>query len=188
MERAVELSEDETKRLEIERERQGKDDYFKQAPDSHVPHEERRTFAGLRYYPVDTSFRFKVKLHKYPSPETIAMTTSAGTQRSYLRVGYFEFTLEGDLRRLQVYKSASIPDYGEQSLFVPFADKTSGVETYGAGRYLDIPENEIGDYELDFNKAYNSFCAYSEDYVCPMTPTENWLDIAIRAGEKNYRQ
>lgn len=174
------------KRMEIERERQTKDNYFKRAPDSPIPHGQRHAFAGLKYYAVNSSYRLKVKLNKYPSPETIVMSTSAGTQRDYVRVGYFEFKLENRQQKLQIYRSPAPSGHGEQLLFVPFRDKTSGVETYGAGRYIDVPENETGNYELDFNKAYNSYCAYSEDYVCPMTPTENWLEVGVHAGEKNY--
>jgi uncharacterized protein (DUF1684 family) len=181
------LSEDERKSSEIERERQAKDGYFKQMSDSPIPYGERQAFAGLKYYPVNASYRFKVKLNEYPSPETIVMSTSAGTQREYLRVGYFEFSLENTQHKLQVYKSPPASGNGKQLLFVPFRDNTSGVETYGAGRYIDIPENETGNYELDFNKAYNPYCAYSEDYVCPMTPPENWLEVWVRAGEKRYK-
>ena len=87
---------------------------------------------------------------------------------------------------LHAYKSA--PD--EERLFVPFRDKTSGEETYGAGRYLDLEPDEGltagGKWILDLNMAYNPWCAYSEDYACPFVPPENWLDLPIRAGEKNY--
>jgi uncharacterized protein (DUF1684 family) len=181
------MNEDELKRSEIERERQEKDGAFKYAHESPIPHEERDTFEGLKYYPVNAKYRFTVRLQKYSSPDVVVMATSTGTQQGYLRYGSFELSLDGKEYRLQVFK----PEHShgtEESLFVPFRDKTSGSETYGAGRYLDIPENETGIYELDFNKAYNPFCAYNPNYVCPMAPRENWLDIKIEAGEKLYRQ
>jgi hypothetical protein len=96
-------------------------------------------------------------------------------------------SIGGKEYRLEAFKSEH-PHGAEDSLFVPFRDKTSGSETYGAGRYLDIPENEVGVYELDFNRAYNPLCAYNANYVCPMAPRENWLDIKIEAGERLYKQ
>jgi hypothetical protein len=89
---------------------------------------------------------------------------------------------------LQVYKTISYEDI----LFVPFRDLTSGKETYGAGRYLDLKagkdQTPTGKWLLDFNKAYNPWCAYSEDYACPLTPPENWLNVPIYAGEKDYKK
>lgn len=178
---------EEMKQSKIEHEREEKDVYFRQAPDSLIVNEEQLAFPGLKYYPVDASYRLKVKLNRYPSPETVTMTTSARTQRNYALVGYFEFKLDEKKQRLQVYKSVPTPSFEDKTLFVPFRDKTSGAETYGAGRYIDIPENDRGEYEPDFNRAYNPYCAYSENYVCPITPNENWLDVAIRAGEKSYK-
>ena len=181
------LSENELKRLELERERQLKDQSFKHAMGSPIPAVEVDAFTGLRYFPVNAEYRFKVHLHKYPSPETTSMTTSTGKRKQYLRYGFFEFSLHGKLHRLEVFKSAH--QQGEEdTLFAPFRDKTSGSDTYGAGRYIDIPENERGIYELDFNKAYNPYCAYNQNYVCPLAPKENWLDIEIRAGEKVFTQ
>ena len=181
------MDEDDLKRSEIERERQEKDSAFKHAHESPIPHEERDTFAGLKYYPVDAQYRFKVRLQKHSSPSVVVMATSTGTEQRYLRHGFFEFSIDGKKCRLDAFKSEH--SHGtENSLFIPFRDKTSGNETYGAGRYLDIPENEAGIYELDFNKAYNPSCAYNPNYVCPMAPRENWLDIKIEAGERLYKR
>jgi uncharacterized protein (DUF1684 family) len=179
------MSEDELKRLEIERERQTKDEYFGHYADSPIPQEEKHRFSGLKYYPVDANYRFRVQLYPYPSPTVVGMTTSTGTRKQFLRIGFFEFSIDGEMHRLQVYKSAQTNE--EELLFIPLHDRTSGVETYGSARYVDIPENEKGVYELDFNKAYNPYCAYDEHYVCPLAPRENWLDVEIRAGEKAYK-
>lgn len=181
------LSEEQLKQLEIERERKIKDQAFKDDADSPIPCENKDSFAGLRYYPVDRRFRFRVQLRRYDAPEVITMITSLGSQQQFIRVGFFEFLVKGIACRLQVYKSAK-PRGPEERLFIPFRDKTSGIETYAAARYIDIPENEKGTYELDFNKAYNPYCAYTEAYVCPLSPTENWLTVEIRAGEKMYKQ
>jgi hypothetical protein len=114
------------------------------------------------------------------------MATNTGEIRDGLRYGYIEFDAEGQRCRLQVYRLDDSGDSGKASLFIPFRDSTSGKETYGAGRYLDLDENTSGIYELDFNRAYNPYCAYGEGYSCPIPPEENRLAIPIRAGEKIY--
>lgn len=181
------LSEDE-RRGEIERERKEKDDHFRHAVDSPIPSQAREAFAGLNYYPVDAKYRLAVQLKEYPSPETIFMGTTRGGRQEYVRVGFFEFPLDGRLHRLQIYKSGPSNPFPSESFFISFRDRTSGVETYGAGRYLEIPVSRSGAYELDFNKAHNPLCAYSDNFSCPIAPKENWLDVEIRAGEKVYRQ
>ena len=98
------MNEDELKRSEIERERQEKDNAFKHAHESPIPHEERDTFEGLKYYPVNAKYRFTVRLQKYSSPGVVVMATSTGTQQRYLRYGSFEFSVDGKEHRLQVFK------------------------------------------------------------------------------------
>jgi len=181
------LSEDELKRMGIERERQQKDESSKYAHASPIPYDQLDTFAGLKYFPVDAKYRFKVRLQKHPSPEVTSIMTSTGDQKQFLRYGFFGFLVDGKVQRLEVFKSVHARA-AEETLFIPFRDKTSGSETYGAARYIDIPENERGIYELDLNKAYNPYCAYNQNYVCPLAPKENWLDLEIRAGEKVYIQ
>lgn len=86
-----------------------------------------------------------------------------------------------------MYAFKAADDPVAQALFVPFVDETSGKETYGSGRYLDLEQARGDDYVLDFNMAYNPYCAYNDDYVCPIPPRENKLPIEIRAGEKTYK-
>ena len=109
-----------------------------------------------------------------------------GNEQDFLRCGEFRFKIGGKEQALQVYKS----NPQEAMLFIPFKDATSGRETYGAGRYLDLePERDRtagGKWILDFNQAYNSWCVYSEAYTCPFVPIENWLKVPILVGEKNY--
>jgi len=102
-----------------------------------------------------------------------------------VKYGRVEFDLNGMRLRLVVYKSAEDPF--ARSLFIPFSDETSGRETYGSGRYLDLEEQGGDDYELDFNLAYNPYCAYNDQYTCPIPPRENRLPVRILAGEKNYK-
>jgi hypothetical protein len=166
----------------VEGYRKRKDWHFKSAPDSPIPN--LGAFKGLEYFPVDPSYRFKVFLKPLGDAGTVRMTTSKGTEQDFVRAGRFDFTLGGKALALTAFRAT---DQEDDRLFVPFRDSTSGKETYGAGRYLDIEPDPDGGYTLDFNMAYNPYCAYSEDYICPLPPPENWLQVPIPAGEKNYR-
>lgn len=165
-------------------ERVAKDASFR-GDGSPIPVEERSGFRGLSYYPVNSALKFRVQLNRYPVAAPVRLATNTGEIRSGLRYGFFEFEVDGMPCKLQVYR---LDDSGSEgpSLFIPFRDATSGTETYGPGRYIDLKENTSGIYDLDFNRAYNPFCAYSDEFSCPLAPAENTLAVAIRAGEKNY--
>lgn len=169
----------------LEERRERKDEFFSESPKSPISDEDRDVFDGLDYYPPDPDYRFEVELQEHDDKEKLSMEISGGGEQDYFRWGEFCFEIDGEEHKVQAYKSG--PD--DETLFVPFRDSTCGEETYGAGRYLDLDEEdklENGKWILDFNKAYNPWCAYSDDYSCPMTPPENWLEIPIRAGEKIY--
>lgn len=165
--------------------RRDKDSFFRTDIDSPIPPEQRTTFRGLNYYPPVRTFRVLAKLTRFDKPEPFTIATSTGDPQTYLKYGKVEFEIQGSKMQLFVYKSAEDPF--AMSLFIPFIDATSGSETYGSGRYLDLEEQGGDDYELDFNNAYNPYCAYSSSYTCPIPPRENILPIKITAGEKNYR-
>jgi uncharacterized protein (DUF1684 family) len=169
------------------RERREKDIAFRNGSESPLPERDRNGFQGLDYYPADPSLRFQLRLNRYPSPREVRIGTNTGEVRSGLRYGYFEFEVGGKVYRLQAYRMHEEQGGRGPSLFVPFRDATTGAETYAAGRYIELPENTTGVYELDFNRAYNPFCAYGRDFSCPVPPAENTLPIPIRAGEKRYR-
>jgi uncharacterized protein len=173
---------------EIEAVRREKDWFFKEDRDSPIPHQSRQSFGGLAYFPVDPKYRVRARLVTDPNPQRVVLATSKGIPRDMSRIGVFEFEIEGTTHQLAAYKS--VPQAGhhheDRNLFVPFRDATSGKETYGASRYLDIEELPTDEYVLDFNVGYNPYCAYSDDYVCPFPPRENWLTVPIRAGEKNF--
>jgi uncharacterized protein (DUF1684 family) len=169
-------------RTQLERHRAEKDRFLKKHPQSPLDHHLQKKFQALDYYPIDEKYYFELPLISYDEVETLEMDTSTGDIREYERIGYLEFEVEGDTAKLNVYQ----PTDGSEHYFVPFRDKTSGKETYGAGRYLDPERDEEGNFILDFNIAYNPFCAYSEAYTCPLPPVENWLQIPIRAGEKDF--
>ena len=163
--------------------RKGKDEFFATSHESPLAHSKTHAIKMLRYFPPDPKFKVYTILHKYDNPERVPMTTSKGTRQQFHRLGYFEFEIEGRTVKLQAYKSA---ERESNELFIPFKDRTSGKESYAAARYLDIEEKPGNNYMIDFNYAYNPYCAYSEDYVCPLPPKENWLEVRILAGEMNY--
>lgn len=168
---------------EIQKVRAHKDQQFR-GRNSPLPKKERKRFSGLRYYDIDPAYRLEVRLHRLDKTEPFEMITNTGERRKAVRYGYFDFRLRGKSLRLFAYKLKDSPG---RLLFVPFTDLTSGTETYGGGRYLDLEERKDGKYVLDFNLAYNPYCAYdSRRYSCPIPPAENHLDVAIRAGEKTW--
>lgn len=169
---------------QIESQRRDKDHAFRTAHWSPILEADRAAFKGLRYYPVDEAFRFRLQIERAPPGEEVRMGTSDGDVRVYERYGTLRFALQSVECALAGYVS---PDRPDPNLFLPFRDATSGKETYGAARYLDLEPSPDGYFELDFNAAYNPYCAYNETYSCPLAPTENWLKVAIPAGEKLYK-
>jgi len=171
---------------QIRKQRLQKDASFK-TDDSPIPDEQKASFVGLRYFPIDLKYRYQLRLHKYRQQDVFDITTSSGVLRKAAKYGYFEFEIQGRNSRLQVYKLLDIQENHPNLLFVPFKDATSGKETYGGGRYLDFHKNSSDTYLLDFNLAYNPSCAYGKDgYNCPIPPAENVLEVAILSGEKDY--
>ena len=154
------------------------------ARDHHSPltDEQKTAFTGLRYYDENPDLRLELDLKEYETKEVVEMQTSTGDVASYSRWGTLSFEVEGEPAQLTVYKDL---DGGE--LFLPFADATSGDETYGAGRYLDVQPLPCNKVLADFNYAYNPYCAYNEQWSCPLTPLENRIKVPIRAGEKSFK-
>jgi uncharacterized protein (DUF1684 family) len=164
--------------------RADKDEYFRESPGSPVPAAEREAFPGLPYFDVDESLRFEgLMLQPYTGsePTSFQIPTSDNRLRDAVRAGTFEFQLGGETQRLTGYTFA---DGGSDSVFLPFLDATSGKETYGAGRYLDLEPDVDGTYTIDFNLAYHPSCVYDPRFSCPLTPAENRLPARIEAGER----
>jgi len=159
-----------------------KDQQFREASDSPVPKEKRDALLPLPYFPVDPAFTVPAALKLSGDRPVFEMPTSTGALRKMQLVGTLEFTFEGERRSL----GAFVEDGTQQitNLFVPFADLTTGMDSYAAGRYLDIEPTTTGYYTIDFNRAYNPYCAYNATYECPFPPPSNRLNVAIRAGEK----
>ncbi|MCC7360796.1 MAG: DUF1684 domain-containing protein [Anaerolineales bacterium] len=159
--------------------RREKDEYFKHDAYAPLTPEQQRDFAGLHYFPENAALRLEVTVTPFTPADEIKMQTSTGGAQTYRRYGRFEFTVDGQPAALTIYA-------GEHGYFLPFADALAGQETYGAGRYLE-PEPLGGDrFAVDFNVAYNPYCAYNDRWSCPLTPAENRLKVAVRAGEKVF--
>ncbi|MCX6319606.1 MAG: DUF1684 domain-containing protein [Bacteroidetes bacterium] len=146
---------------------------------------------SLQFFPVNEGFRVKARFERLYGFGWFDMETSGTIKKKHRVYGILHFTLHDTTLQLRVYQSEQLLNTKEYKdwLFVPFTDKTSGNETYANGRYIDIltPELETGMYWLDFNKAYNPYCAYvSGKYNCPIPPAENDLPVAILAGEQKF--
>jgi uncharacterized protein (DUF1684 family) len=164
--------------------RRQKDQTLHKAADSPIPDAQRATFAGLRYFSPEAGFRVTARLTRQPVllPQPLAMTL--GKPESYQRWGTAEFELNGKPQKLRLLQKA-----GDKQLFVPFTDPTNGEQTYGAGRYIDVPlpPDEANEVELDFNQSYNPYCAYNHEYSCPLPLAENRLTVPVTAGEQTFQ-
>lgn len=149
---------------------------------SPVPQARRPTLLPLRYYEIDPSYNVPAALRISEDRPVFEMPTSTGTLRRMERVGVLEFVLNGQPMTLAAFVEEGTRRI--ETLFVPFADQTTGTETYSAGRYLDLHPTATGIYAIDFNRAYNPYCAYNDTYECPFPPPSNRLKLAVRAGEK----
>lgn len=164
--------------------RKRKDEHFKS--DGPLTEEQRQTFTGLLYYPPNPKLVFhNVPIEPLESKETVEIQTSAGDTQSFKKIGKIHFSVEEKNLFLSLYKST---DFFNPTYFLPFKDDTSGKETYGAGRYMDIEMHKNMIPVLDFNYAYNPYCAYNENWRCPLTPEENRLNVVLEAGEKKFHE
>jgi uncharacterized protein (DUF1684 family) len=166
--------------------RLAKDEYFRRSPRSPLPPDQQPDFIGLAYFAPDISYRLEgLRLTPLSHPETLpfAIDTSDHRPRTARRLGRLEFTLGGRDLALTAYRVGE-GEPESPSLFIPFRDETNGRETYGAGRYLDVTPESDRTYVIDFNDAYNPYCAYSKAYSCALPPDENRLPVAIEAGER----
>ena len=161
---------------ELRKFRQQKDDFFRSHHQSPLTHEQTHDFKGLHYFPENPALKFEVKVEEFAEKEQISIQTSTGDIVSYDRYGQFEFTVDGITAKLTLYAS-------DGEFFLPFVDALAGKETYGAGRYLEPYPLGNGKFLIDFNYAYNPYCAYNARWSCPLTPVENRLKVPIRAGE-----
>lgn len=164
---------------ELETFREEKDEFFRSHPQSPLTPQQKREFKGLNYFSENKALRLEVSVEPFAEREVIDVQTTTGEVRKYQRFARFSFEVDGQPAALTIYATP-------HGFFLPFVDALANKETYPAGRYLE-PEPLGGNkFLVDFNVAYNPFCAYSPDYSCPLTPFENRLKVAIRAGEKIF--
>ncbi len=156
-----------------------KDAFFASHSQSPLTDLQKSTFDGLSYFDENPNLRLEIEINEFQDKDDLDVQTSTGDVQTYTRYGNFEFEVEGEKATLTIFMN----DYG---FFLPFVDALANEETYGAGRYLE--PNFLGGkkFLVDFNLAYNPYCAYNERWSCPLTPWENRISVPIRAGEKNF--
>ena len=176
-------------KLKIKHERHQKDKQFKNPEKSPLKKEQIANFDSLAYFPVKKAYKVNATLERSEDTSSFVIPTTTDRKPLYRKYGRATFTLNGDTLQLTIYQNVRLlnnPDYTDY-LFVPFNDLTNGMETYGGGRYIDVEKNGMGAVVIDFNRAYNPYCAYNHDYSCPIPPDENNLKAQIRAGEKAFK-
>ncbi len=156
---------------------------FRDPESSPLPDRYRKDFEGLRFFEPDSLYRVWARLVRTPEALPFLMPTTTSRQTREVRYGVAYFTLQGKAQQLEVYQSLDPgQESGDKRLFLPFLDLTNGETTYEGGRYMDLDIPDGDSILLDFNKAYNPYCAYNKKYSCPIVPKVNTLDIEIRAG------
>ncbi len=169
-------------KIESERERQFK--YIRFNIDSPLSDEQKQDFKKLNFYPIDPAYKVKALMVPVENKKVREVPLTDGTKERYIEHSWAEFELAGKQQKLLLLQSVDEPD--KRNFFLAFADETSGLETYGGGRYINARQDGKNSITLDFNLAYNPYCAYNPDYACPLPPKENIMEIAIPVGEKNY--
>ncbi|MDP9296466.1 MAG: DUF1684 domain-containing protein [Actinomycetota bacterium] len=161
--------------------RRDKDEFFGTHPQSPLTDDQKKEFQGLAYFPENPQLVIEGDLDTDVPVDEVHMPTSTGGDQTYTRAGKLHFEVDGKPAEVILFAS---PD--QRELFLPFRDATAGKETYGAGRYVEIEPPEGNRVVVDFNTAYNPYCAYNSKWSCPIPPGENWLSVPIEAGEKNF--
>lgn len=170
--------------IQKERDRQYK--FLRFNIESPLEEAQRKELKELDYYPIDINYRVRAKMVPVEDRKMIELPMTDGSVEKYLKHSFAEFELNGQKQRLLLLQAAKESD--KRVFFLAFADGTSGEETYGGGRYINLRQDGKNSISIDFNLAYNPYCAYNPDFACPLPPKENILEIAIRAGEKDYKK
>jgi len=170
----------------IEKQRLKKDMEMKNDPDSPFNQDPNAHYAPLKYFDVNPDFVFKSKLFGYQPKDTIKIYGTKGEKRKVVKFGYVIITYKGKKHKINVYQGKTRT--GQEYYSIWFTDKTTNKESYGVGRYLDFEKMSDSNYvyTIDFNLAYNPYCSYSAKYSCAVPTKEDYLDIAVTAGEKKF--
>ena len=163
---------------------------YKDATSSPLKDKDRKHFEGLDFFKFDSTYIVKANLKRTPDTEWFDMKTTTSRVSPERIYGILTFELKGQTYSLNVYQGKDIMkrEGFEDYLFLPFLDDTNGEESYGGGRYIDLRIPEGDTIEIDFNKAYNPYCAYNEKYSCPIVPRVNYLALSVRAGVKAFKK
>lgn len=181
---AAESPEAYVEKIEKERERQFK--FIRFNVESPLTEEQKRIFTKLTFYEINPAYKVKARLIPIENKKVREVPLTDGSKQRYIEHSFAEFELGGKTNKLLLLQAMNEAD--KRNFFLAFADATSAGETYGGGRYLNVRQDGKTSITLDFNLAYNPYCAYNPDYACPIPPKENLLDIALEAGEKNYKE
>lgn len=162
------------------------DAFFKDATTSPLKDKDRKHFEGLEFFKFDSTFVVTANLQRTPEAKPFQMKTSTKRLPVYKNYGVLNFELRGKSFKLNIYQNVESDD--KDYLFLPFLDNTNGDTSYSGGRYIEtsIPEGDT--IKIDFNEAFNPYCAYNDKYSCPIVPRANYLPIKIEAGVKAYKK
>ena len=163
---------------------------YKDATKSPLKDSDRKHFRGLDFFKFDSTFVVKANFKRTPNEKTFKMKTTTNRRPDYVKYGELTFDLKGKSMSLNIYQNLGLIEKEgyEDYLFLPFLDETNGLESYGGGRYIDARIPESNTIIIDFNKAYNPYCAYNDKYSCPIVPRKNYLKTRIEAGVKAFEK
>jgi hypothetical protein len=165
---------------ELTESRMQKDEFFGASPHSPLTPEQLVGFDGLKYFDENPALDLEVPVTEYEQKDQIEMQTTTGGVQTYTRLGRFPLEIDGERAELTIF-------HNHNGYFLPFVDGLAGSETYPAGRYLEPEALGDGRFRVNFNYAYNPYCAYNESWSCPITPAENRIPLPIRAGERIFQ-
>ena len=163
-------------------------EHYADTASSPLKKEDLKHFVNLAFYPISETYFVQAKFTRTKKEKPFEMKTTTARKPIYVKYGELQFTINDVPCKLNVYQNveyAKKPGH-QDSLFLPFTDLTSGVESYGGGRYIDMEVQKGNTWTIDFNKGYNPYCAYNEKYSCPIPPAENDLKVEVKAGVKKY--
>tara|TARA_R110000868_G_scaffold91812_6_gene254482 strand:- start:7952 stop:8557 length:606 start_codon:yes stop_codon:yes gene_type:complete len=162
---------------------------FKDASTTPLKRKDQKEFEGLEFFKYDSTYVVKALFTRTENERPFKMKTSTDSLQDYVKYGVVEFSLKGERYQLNMYQNLELitQEGYEDYLFLPFLDETNGMESYGGGRYIELRTPQSNTITIDFNSAYNPYCAYNEKYSCPLVPRENYLKTRIEAGVKVFK-
>ncbi|MFV0566415.1 MAG: DUF1684 domain-containing protein [Flavobacteriaceae bacterium] len=163
---------------------------FKDASKSPLKNSDRKHFKGLDFFKFDSAYVVTAQFKRTPNERPFKMKTTTDRTPQYIKYGELDFVLKGKPLKLAIYQNLDLMAQGgyEDYLFLPFLDETNGAESYGGGRYIDARIPKGNTMVIDFNSAYNPYCAYNDKYSCPIVPRENYLRVRVEAGVKTFEK